>query len=54
LFVGLIYARNVPIPPRVVQAVLPLVPISIALTTVYIFYTQFSLTHRFIPTWPEW
>ncbi|GAB3832087.1 hypothetical protein [Hymenobacter jeollabukensis] len=53
LFVGVLYVRDVPLPPRMAPEVRPLLPLGIVLTGIYVFYTQWTLGRRLIPGWAE-
>ncbi|MCC3158803.1 hypothetical protein LJ737_16280 [Hymenobacter sp. 15J16-1T3B] len=53
LFVGVLYVRDVPLPPRMAPEVRSLLPLGIVLTGAYLFYTQWMLGQRVIPGWAE-
>ena len=53
LFVGVLYIQHVPVPPRLTPEVRPLLPVGIALTALFLYYTQFTLARRLSPGWLE-
>ncbi|MBF9143447.1 hypothetical protein [Hymenobacter properus] len=53
LFIGVLYVRHVPVPPRMTPDVHPLLPVSIALTALYLYYTQLTLARRVLPGWAD-
>ena len=53
LFVGVLYVNDVPLPPRMAPEVRPLLPIGIALTSIFIFITQWELARHLTPDWAE-
>ena len=53
LFVGVLYVRHVPVPPRLTPDVHPLLPVGIALTALFLYYTQLTLARRVLPGWNE-
>lgn len=53
LFVGVLYIRNVPVPPRMAPDIHALLPIGIALTGLFVYYTQLTLARQVLPGWVE-
>ncbi|RAK65773.1 hypothetical protein [Hymenobacter edaphi] len=53
LFVGVLYVRKVPVPPRMTPDVHSLLPVGIVLTGLFLYYTQWTLARQVLPGWPE-